>query len=181
MDPLSDNSLMLKVKNGDLSRMSLLFERYHKQLFGYLFHQTGSKMESDDLVQTTFYLMLKYKHTFSETGEFRAWMYQLARNAMILSDKKNKRMEYKSGHEQFENQLIDHKLEQEFEQKESKAQLENALAKMPIDQREVLILSRYQELPYREIAKIMNISEANVKVKVFRAIQELKKLFLKNN
>ena len=167
------------VKNGDLGKMSLLFERYHKPLFGYLFHQTGQRVESEDLVQTVFYLMLKNRGTFSADGIFRAWMYQIARNTLINSAKKSKRMVYKADFADNENQLVENELERNFEQNEARAKLENTIARLPADQREVLILSKYQELPYKEIAEILKTTEGNVKVKVFRAVEELKKIYKK--
>ncbi|MEZ4903237.1 MAG: sigma factor [Spirosomataceae bacterium] len=82
MNILSDNALMLRVKADDLDKMGLLFERYHRPLFTFLYHSTGQRATSEDLVQTVFYRMLKYRHTFTEIGEFRTWMYHLARNAL---------------------------------------------------------------------------------------------------
>ena len=170
---------MLMVKNGDLGKMSLLFERYHQPLFTYLFHQTGKQEESEDLVQTVFYIMLKKRHSFSADGIFRAWMYQIARNTMINSVKKNNRMVYKETLPENETGFIEADVEKDIEKKEKNLQLQNALARLPADQKEVLILSKYQELPYKEIATILKTTEANVKVKVFRAVQELKKLYKK--
>lgn len=165
------------VKNGDLSKMSLLFDRYHKPLFAYLFHQTGRKAESEDLLQTVFYLMLKNRHTFSADGAFRAWIYQIARNTLINAAKKNSRLTYKA--ELTDNELLENRLEADMEQREARLQLEKTIARLPEDQREVLILSKYQELPYQEIAGLLNTTEGNIKVKVYRAVQELKKLYRK--
>jgi len=178
LDQLADNALMLGVKNGELYKMGLLFDRYQQPLFGYLFHQTGHRVESEDLLQTVFYLMLAKRHTFSPEGEFRAWMYQIARNALINSAKKSNRMIYKAEFSD-EAHLADNSLERNIEVNEDRVQLDAAIARLPDDQREVLILSKYQEIPYKEIAQILNTTEGNVKVKVYRAIQELKKMHKK--
>ena len=54
METLSDNALMLKVKDGDIDKMGLLYERYHRQLFGFIFHMTRQKEVSEDIVQNVF-------------------------------------------------------------------------------------------------------------------------------
>lgn len=56
---------MLLVKAGDLETMSLLFERHHQTLFGFLFHLTQRREASEDMVQTVFYRMLKYRSSFT--------------------------------------------------------------------------------------------------------------------
>lgn len=56
---------MLKVKSGDLDKMALLFQRYHRPLYGFLFHMTGHREASEDMVQTVFYRLLKSRHTFT--------------------------------------------------------------------------------------------------------------------
>ena len=82
---------MLKVKSGDVDRMGLLFERYHRPLFGFLYHMLGgSRASSEDLVQNVFYRMLKYRHTYTGEGEFRTWMYHLARNVLADHIRKNR-------------------------------------------------------------------------------------------
>jgi RNA polymerase sigma factor (sigma-70 family) len=82
LNPLSDNSIMLKVKNGDLDKLGLLFERHHRALFGFVFHMTGQRELSEDMVQNVFYRILKYRHTFRGDGEFKTWMYHMARNVI---------------------------------------------------------------------------------------------------
>lgn len=62
MNSLTDNALMLRVKTGDLSKMGLFFERYHRELFGFLYHISNSPDAGEDMVQTVFYRMLKYRH-----------------------------------------------------------------------------------------------------------------------
>jgi DNA-directed RNA polymerase specialized sigma24 family protein len=55
LNTLDDNAIMLKVKAGDLDRMGLLFQRYHRQLYGFLFHMTYQREASEDMVQQVFY------------------------------------------------------------------------------------------------------------------------------
>ena len=158
---------MLKVKAGDLDKMGLLFERYHRALFAFLYHSTGQVAQSEDLVQTVFYRMLKYRHTFTEVGEFRTWIYHLARNVLNDSIKKNHRMVYQADITVMsERNLYEPSADIQLEKKQESEALHEALTKLSPDHREVLILSRFQELSYQEIAEVLKTSEGNIKVRV---------------
>lgn len=170
---------MLKVKSGDLNKMGLLFERYHRELFGFLYHMSSNPQASEDMLQTVFYRMLKYRHTFTGEGAFRSWMYHLARNVLVDSGQQNKR----SG-QQYDVQLYAERIgggtlaDESLHKAEEVALLQDALARLSPDHREVLVMSRYQELTYSEIARILGITEGAVKVRVHRAMNELKKIYL---
>jgi RNA polymerase sigma factor (sigma-70 family) len=180
LDPLTDNALMLKVKNGDLDRMGLLFERHHRQLLGFLYHMTGQRELSEDLVQNVFYRMLKYRHTFRGDGEFRAWMYHLARNVIHDEGRSAKRTIRSQELEPYAERIGGGTVADEHIQKKQELKaLHEALTSLNEESREILILSRFQELKYQEIARIMDISEGAVKVRVHRALQQLKHLYLK--
>lgn len=161
---------MLQVKAGSLDHMGLLFERHYQALFSFIYRMSADRENSEDMVQNVFLRMIKYKHTFKGEGEFRTWMYHLARN--VLNDHykaKAKKIEwdtepYDSPNDEREDQV---------------RRLEMALKKLDEDQREILILSRYQDLAYAEIARILNISEANVRVRIHRAMTQLKTIYLK--
>jgi RNA polymerase sigma factor (sigma-70 family) len=182
LDSTTDNCLMLSVKDGNIDKMGLLFARYNRQLYGFLYHSTGQRVDAEDLVQTVFYRMLKYRHTFTGEGEFRTWMYHLARNAIIDAGKKTNRVKYeadvtlKMNGNHFENPIDGHYIKNEEEQN-----VRLAISKLKEDHREVLIMSKYQELNYKEIAEILQTTEGNVKVKVYRAVQELRNIYLKLN
>lgn len=167
---------MFKVKEGKIDKMGLLFERYHRQLFGFYYRMCGDAELSEDLVQNLFLRMLKYRHTFSGEGQFRAWMYQMARNLLADHYRKEKRMlkdDFKEAEKLWENEAKEQAQEEQFKT------LEKALQYLSDDKRELLVLSRYQGLRYREIAEMKATTEANIKVKVFRAIRELKDIFQK--
>lgn len=167
---------MLKVKTGDLDRMGLLFERHYMPLFGFLYRMSSDKENSEDMAQNVFLRMIKYRHTYKGDGEFKTWMYHLARN--VLNDF------YKSKAKRSDSEIKDNLLSEDttqinLEKNEQVALLNTALNKLSEEHREILVLSRYQELDYSEIASILNITEANVRVKIHRAMTQLKSMFHK--
>ena len=179
MDVLTDNALMLRVKAGDLNKMGLLFERYHRELFGFLYHMSGRPDASEDMVQTVFYRMLKYRHTFTGEGSFRTWMYHLARNVFVDTVQKNKQSAQHYDLTDYAERIGGGVMADESLQREQElALLQDALARLSPEHREVLVLSRYQELKYEEIARILNTTEGAVKVRVHRAMHELKTIYL---
>jgi RNA polymerase sigma factor (sigma-70 family) len=177
-----DNQLMQKVRDGDAAKLGVLFERYHKLLFNFFLRLTGNREVSEDLVQEVFLRMLKYRHTYRADSQFKAWMYQIARNAHIDSIRKVKQEvlfdegEDKPGGEPISQKPIP---DEALEQKQEVTLLRQALAKLPREKREVLVLSRFQNLKYEEIAEILACDVGTVKVRVFRAVRELAELFLK--
>ncbi|MGZ3872783.1 MAG: RNA polymerase sigma factor [Mucilaginibacter sp.] len=180
MNALADNTIMLKVKAGDLDKMGLLFERYHRPLYGFLFHMTYQRETSEDLVQQVFYKMLKYRDTFTASGEFIHWMYSIARNT--LKDQ-GKSLKQRVKHESTDG--LEERLpggitpEEQLEKKQAKVQLYKAMEQLSDSHREVLTLSKFQELKYQEIAQILDISEIAVKTRAHRAMQELKSIYEK--
>lgn len=179
MNALSDNTIMLRVKAGDLDRMGLLFERHYRALYGFLFHMTYQREASEDMVQTVFYKMLRYRSSFTGDGEFVAWMYQIARNVIKDNAKKNKPGTHYDAGEIADRLPGGTSADEGFEKKQTNAGLHRAMAKLSDDNREILTLSRFQELKYQEIGHILGISEGAAKVRAFRAMQELKDIYTK--
>lgn len=180
MNTLTDNAIMHRIKTGDLEKMGLLFERHHRPLYGFLFHMTYNREGSEDMVQTVFYKMLKYRHTFTGDGEFVAWMYQIARNVLKDSYKKRPQQGQHYNVEEFADKIAGGALADGLiETKQTRTELYGAMQNLSSDYREVLIMSRLQELKHQEIARILQITEGAVKVKVHRAMQELKGIYLK--
>ena len=169
---------MLKVRSGDLDKMALLFQRYHRPLYGFLFQMTQQKETSEDLMQNVFYRMLRSRHTFTGEGEFRTWMYCIARN--LLKDNAKKRRRQPESYDM--NEIPERfgaggDLDKQLEQRLEIEVLRKALANLSADSREVLILSRFQELRHEEIAEVLSISIGAVKVRIHRAINQLKEMY----
>jgi RNA polymerase sigma-70 factor (ECF subfamily) len=171
---LPDEELMLAVRDGVGEQLGVLFERYHSPLFNFYCRLTGDRTISEDLVQDVFFRILKYRHTYKPGTQFRAWMYQIARNARMDSLRKSK------PEVEFQPEMVKGERPADAVQQEQESELlHKALMMLPEEKREVLILSRFQELKYDEIAKLMGIEEGTVKVRVHRALQELRGVFRK--
>jgi RNA polymerase sigma factor (sigma-70 family) len=180
LDLLADNQLMLGVKAGDLDKMALLYERYASALYGFVYRSTNAAEESEDIVQTVFYRMIKYRSSFTGDGQFRTWMYHIARNVVTDAHNKKGRVDYHDDLSVLGLTIAsDHDAHGDMEARQSKDLLTIAMNRLNENDREVLILSKYQELSYKEIADILDTNENNIKIKVHRAFKQLKEIFLK--
>ena len=168
---------MEKVRDGDLDKLGLLFERYKRPLYGFFYGMNKDQELSEDLLQNTFLRILKYKHLFRGEGDFKTWMFHIARNVSNDHFRKNK-IRLKESVEKWQDRLgHEENRSTEMQQQEEQQMLSIALEKLPADKREVLLLSKYQEKQYKEIGEILGCTEGAVKVKVFRALQELKAVY----
>lgn len=168
---------MLNVKEGQNHKLGLLYERYKKRLFGFFYQMNKDASLSEDLVQNVFIRVLKYKHTFSEESKFITWIFQIARNEMYDEFKKQKKHQHKDIEEVYSlsgNETID----DEIEVLENSSTLKRALNLLPADKKELLVLSKFKELKYKEVGEIVGCTEGNARIKVHRAVNELKSIFL---
>ena len=169
----TDSSLMQAVQDGDLGGLAILFERHHRPLFNYFVHLNGNRDLSEDLVQDVFMRMLKYRKSFQPDRPFTAWMYQIARNANVDTISKRK-VEVEIGEREFATVSP---IDENLKRKQEISLLKRAIARLPMDKRELLILSRYQNLKYEEIAGILGCDVGAVKVRVYRAVKALGQIY----
>ena len=168
---------MNRVKEGHLAELSELFERYHVRIYNFILKLTYDRSVSQDLTQNLFYRIIKYRRSFNDAYTFKSWIYQLARNIHADHRKKNKTLsdQYTSVDKYDDNTIMENTefIEEDYER------LEKALAKLRPDQKEIIVLSRFQGLKYNEISAIQNTSVPAIKVQVHRAIKELRNYYFK--
>ena len=163
---------MQDVRGGNVGRLELLFDRHHRALFRYFMHLTSDRALSEDLVQDVFFRILKYRHTYQPATSFRAWMYQIGRNAFMDQAGKRK-SEVALPENAGEFTAADAPPDRQYQNKEETALLHRALAALPREKREVLVMSRFLDLKYDEIASVLKCEVGTVKVRVYRALREL--------
>ena len=172
-----DDELMIRVKHGDLDQLAVLYERYSRALFGFFFKITLDSQASEDLVQTVFFKIIKYRDRYrAEEGSFVTWMFRIAHNAHIdhYHSLERLRNEVRIGEADVRG---DEDPDEDFLKKERSRLIKEALGRLTGEQREVLILSRYQGLKYEEIAEILKCRVNTVKARVFRAMEKLRRVY----
>jgi len=175
---LTDEALMLSVRDGDVGQLGVLFERYHGMLFDFFCRMLGNRTAADDLVQDVFFRILKYRKTYRDDSHFTTWMFHIARNARFDHFKKH-RAEVLFPEEGFDLPGRGPFPSQQFEKEQETVMLQRAMQKLPDEKRELLILARYKELKYEQIADLLGVDVGTVKVRVHRAVKELREIFLK--
>lgn len=167
----------MDVRGGDTGKLAVLFERHHMALFRYFVRLTTDRDLSEDMVQEVFVRVLKYRHTFRGEGQFVTWMYTIARNVHI-DNRKHWDRDMSLDEEKHERPAGDPSPGMIAEREQEIELLKKALSKLPSDKRDILILSRYQELKYTTIAELLGCSVEAVKVRVHRAVKELRQIYL---
>jgi RNA polymerase sigma-70 factor (ECF subfamily) len=175
VEELTDSALMKLVQGGDSSQLAVLFERHHLGLFRYLTQLSRNRVLSEDLTQEVFFRVLKYAGTYDPELPFVVWLYRMGRNAFF--DTLRSRSAEPMGAETLEVRSREPMPEEIFARKQERLLLEEALGTLSEDKREVLVLSRFHDLRYHEIARIMKCEVGTVKVRVYRALRELRERF----
>ena len=173
----SDGELMRRVRGGDLAWMGELFERHSRRLFNFFLRSTGDRAAAEDLVQEVFVRMLKYRQTFREGAEFTPWMWALARHASTDLWRGRPR-ELPLEEDAPEPASAEPSAIATLERQEQFDRLAGALDRLAPQKRELLLLARFSELGYDRIGELLGISVGAVKVRVHRALQELKTAYL---
>jgi RNA polymerase sigma factor (sigma-70 family) len=174
-----DHVLMLAVRDGELDALGELFERHHGPLFGFLVKLTGNRSAAEDIAQTVFQRMLKYRHTYRDDGSFTAWMYHLARRCSADHFRKSNAAPHATDPADLSEHADDTPhAAHHATTRDDHALLQTALARLDHDDREVLLLSRFQELSFAEISGILECSVGAAKVRAHRALRELRDIYL---
>ncbi len=177
MESTSDEALMAAVKADDLDQLVPLFERYHGPLFNYLTRLTNDRETSEDLTQTVFERILKYRSSYQLTQPFRAWIYQMARNVHADHWHRKEKLRAADVDEVERTGGLRTAAFAQMRVSSHHDDLHEALALLPTPQREILVLNRFQGFGYEEIGKLLGCTAEAARVKAHRALQALRKIY----
>ncbi len=169
---------MLAVRAGDLDCLGELFERHHRRLYAFCAHLTGQPAAAEDIVQNVFHRILKYRHTYRDDGRFTTWMYHLARTcAADFFNKQSAAPTPVDPADLHGHASADPAPDAHASQSDDLALLRAALHRLSREHREILILSRLQNLEHREAARILDCSVGAAKVRAHRALKALRETY----
>lgn len=173
---MTDEMIMEAVKSGDLQQATLLFERYNKRIFNFLARMTIDRALAEDLTQNVFLRIIKYRSTYRDGAKFQSWIYQVARN--VFSD------HYQTVKNKYQNfvdveKISDHLPDSDEAEVQSEKELllQRSMARLTHEQRELLVLTRFQHMKYEDVAELMDTTVVNIKVKVHRALIRLREYY----
>ena len=173
-----EKELMFQVKAGQLDRLATLFENNKVQLFNYFVRSGNNRALSEDLVQETFMKVLAYRTSFTGSSTFKSWMYGIARNTIAEHYRKNKNQALNCDMDD-EELINEQTLSEEFDTKQQNAIFNQSLASISREDREIIMLSRFQQLNYQEISTLLDCNLNTLKSRMRNALSKLQMSYQK--
>ncbi len=173
---------------GNTRIFSRLIDNYKNMVYNLAYRMSSSPHEAEDISQETFLRAFQSLARFNSSYKFSTWLYQITLN--IIRDKyKKKEIDYVSldapietDDSEFYIQPADstNNPEEIMAQQEDARVIQQAILSLPLKYREVIVLRHLQDLSYIEVANILKLPQGTVKVRLYRAREQLRKI-LKTN
>jgi RNA polymerase sigma-70 factor (ECF subfamily) len=176
-----DAELMLRVKDGDGASFGLLLGKYRASVTHFLYRMVQDQAISEELAQEVFLRVYRSRETYEPTAKFATWLYRIATHLALnwLRDEKNGR-----GHQRLDatsedapaREVVDRSpsVEQRLLHQVKVDAVRQAVAALPDKQRAAVLMHKYDEMEYSQIAMVLSCSESAVKSLLFRAYETLR-------
>jgi len=183
METYSDAQLIAAYRGGQTSAFDFLMHRYVKPLYGFVYRMLGNAHDAEEIVQEAFVRVWKHLHQFDPQKSFKAWLFSIAKNATLDFIKKKKTIPFSH----FERDADDFSLINEIpdyapmpseliEKMESTEYLERIVSRLPVVDRETLLLRYTYDCTFQEISDIVHEPLHTVKSRHRRALIKLRAL-----
>ena len=174
---MTETLLVQKAKQGDKQALAQLVSQYSERIYNLALRILRNREDAEDILQETFMTVIEKLHTFDGRSGFFTWIYRIATNASLMKLRKKKVNFTEIPDNMDLHNLVDkesfvdwsHDPLWNIQNKEVKSLLDNAINELSDIYRTVFILRDIEQLSIKETAKILNISEENVKIRLRRA------------
>src|ERR1700716_2384040 len=184
IDAVSDVDVMLRVKTGDESAFAYLVQKYRRPMVGFMFRLCHNPSAAEELAQEVFLRVYRSRSSYEPTAKFTTWLYRIATNLAVnyARDTRHERPENTVRLDEPDREtgtppdLADDSLsaEEQLLKRERLAAIRSKVNALPERQRVAVIMHKYQQMDYRQIAGVLKLSESATKSLLFRAYETLR-------
>jgi RNA polymerase sigma-70 factor (ECF subfamily) len=184
LEQLSDAEVMLRVAKGDDAAFDYLVEKFRRPIVSFMYRTTHNQATAEELAQEVFLRVYRSRESYEASAKFTTWLYRIATNLAVNNARDTK-------HERAENQVsIDEPdeesgttmdvadtrmtVEQQMLRNERLVAIRKVVEALPERQRMAVLMHKYQNMDYKEIAAVLKLSESATKSLLFRAYESLR-------
>jgi RNA polymerase sigma-70 factor, ECF subfamily len=181
---VSDADVMLRVKTGDESAFAYLVQKYRRPMVAFLYRMCHNPAAAEELAQEVFLRVYRSRTNYEASAKFSTWIYRIAMNLAVnhARDTRHERPEVTVRLDEPDREtgttsdLADDSLtvEQQILKRERLAAIRSKVNALPERQRLAVILHKYEQMDYRQIAGVLKLSESATKSLLFRAYETLR-------
>jgi RNA polymerase sigma-70 factor (ECF subfamily) len=176
-----DAELMLRVKEGDGASFGVLLEKHRSSVVHFLYRMVQNPSVAEELAQEVFLRVYRSRSTYEPTAKFTTWLFRIATHLALnsLRDGKNERLQERLDDDSSDmpaRQITDARpsVEQRMVYQAKLDEVRRAVAMLPEKQRAAVLMHKYEEMEYSQIARVLSCSESAVKSLLFRAYETLR-------
>ena len=181
---LSDAEMMLRVKAGDDSAFDYLVQKYRRPIISFMYRMAHNSAAAEDLAQEVFLRVYRSRAGYEPSAKFSTWLYRIATNLGVnyARDRRHERPENITNLDEADEEtgqtpdLADRSptVEQDILRRERLAAIRRKVEALPARQRTAVLMHKYQQMDYRQIAEVLKLSESATKSLLFRAYETLR-------
>jgi RNA polymerase sigma-70 factor, ECF subfamily len=176
-----DAELMLRVKHGDGTSFGVLLEKHRASVIHFVYRLVQEQAIAEELAQEVFLRVYRSRSSYEPTARFKTWLFRIATHLALnwLRDERHER-----GQERLDDVSADLPVRQVSDRRPSVEQelvyavkldeVRRAVAALPEKQRAAVLMHKYEEMEYTQIARVLGCSESAVKSLLFRAYETLR-------
>jgi RNA polymerase sigma-70 factor, ECF subfamily len=180
----TDADVMLRVKAGDQSAFEYLVQKYRRPMISFMYRMARNAAVAEDLAQEVFLRVYRSRETYEPSAKFSTWLYRIATNLAVnhARDTRHERPEVQVSLDEPDEEsgttleLPDASLnaEQQMVRRERLLAIRQKIEALPEQQRLAVIMHKYQQMDYKQIADVLKKSESATKSLLFRAYETLR-------
>ena len=181
---MGDAEIMLRVKDGDDAAFNYLIEKYRRPIISFMYRMVHNSAIAEELAQEVFLRVYRSREGYAASAKFTTWLYRIATNLAVnhARDNKHERPETKVSLDESDEETglsIDvadttPNVEQKMLRRERLAAIRRHVEELPERQRLAVMMHKYQNMDYRQIAGVLQLSESATKSLLFRAYETLR-------